>query len=387
MKLLLLVSMVLCSVIHSYAESAIEMNVNGIVYRLKSSNKTAGVVGLNSNISDINILDSIEYNKVVYRVTEILEEAFASQYNVVSVRIPDSVVEIGYKSFWSCRNLKNVIWGESIETIGNSAFGQCSSLREAILPNSIKIIGAMAFIGCNNLETINIPNSIAEICSSAFDKCENLSKVFIDNLANYCSASNYHTDIFSSNASLYSNGNLITDLIIPKEVKIIEAMAFCGCGSLESVTFPETLKSIGSFCFERCPNLKEINIHSIVEIGSWCFGHCPHLKTINVHSEIPPTIESDIFYESYPEYMTLHVPHGTKEIYENANGWKDFGTIIDNLPSNESGIENISIDNTQPIYIYNLNGVCVFSGIGNYNLPIGIYVIHQGAIRRKIIIR
>lgn len=379
--------MMICSIVYSFAESAIKVEVNGIVYRLNPSNNTASVLGLNSSISDVDILDKIKYNDVTYSVTEILGDAFASKDEITSVKIPDSVVEIGYRAFWFCKNLQKVSWGQSIETIGNSAFGHCSNLKEAFLPNSVKIIGTMAFIGCDNLEAVNIPTSIVEIYSGAFEDCKNLKHIYIDDFVTWCSAFIYHADIFSANADLYSRGNLISNLIIPEDVETIAAMAFCGCGSIESITFPKNLKSIGYSCFELCPRLKEINIYSDIEIGSWCFGRCSQLKIVNVYSIIPPTIESDPFYESFPEYMVLHVPQGTKETYNKANVWKDFGTIIDDLPNDESGIEDVVIGDGLIKYIYDLNGVCVFSGISDYKLPVGVYIIRQGSNRKKMIIR
>lgn len=384
-RITILICMLICSIIGSYAASPIEMEIEGIVYRLNSTDTTASVVGLNAGMTDVNILENIEYQDVSYQVTKISNEAFTNQSAIVTIKIPDSILEIGYKAFWRCENLKSVIWGNAIETIGNSAFGHCNSLKEAILPNSVKVVGTMAFISCKNLETVNIPTSLKEIWQSAFDECKNLKAVHIDDIVSYCSAIIYHADIFFANAPLYTHGKLITELIIPQEVESITSSAFCECGSLEKVTLPNTLKLMGSSCFELCPNLKEVNIYSNLEIGSWCFGSCSQLSTINIYSDIPPSVQTDPFYKTYPEYMILHVPEGTKETYEKADVWKDFGTIIGDLP-NESGVENILIDNTQPMEIYNLEGECVFSGIGNYELKSGFYIIRQGPKCKKIII-
>lgn len=394
MRRLIVLSVIICSIVHSYAASAIEVDVDGINYRINDSNKTATVVGLNTKIANVEILEYIDYNNEKYPVTEIQREAFANQSDMESIKIPDTIIEIGYKAFWFCRNLKNVIWGQSLETIGNSAFFGCSSLKEAILPNSIKAIGTMAFEDCHKLETVNIPTSLTEIYQSAFEGCENLKNIHIDDIGAFCSAFIYHAKIFSTNAALYSNGNLISKLIIPQEVENIASLSFCGCGSIESVTFPPTLKSIGYSSFEGCPNLKEINIFSDAIIDQWVFGTCAQLTTINAYTIKPPTIDGDVFHSSYPEYMTLHVPKGCKETYINTNGWKDFGTIIDDLVLDE--ISNIirlevNIDQTKPVSIYTSDGTCVFYGIPqNFqisSMSSGFYIIKQGEKTKKTFIR
>lgn len=386
-KIIIAISMLICSIVGSYAASPIEITLNSINYRLNESNKTATVIGLNDNVSDVDISAAINYNNESYNVTEILQEAFAYNDNIVSVRIPDTVVEIGYSTFRSCKKLSNVILGKSIKTIGNSSFAFCHSLKEVILPDSVEAIGFMAFSDCRDLETINIPICLKNIYQAAFDDCDKLKNIHINDIASYCSVNiSDYADLFFINSILYSQGELISELIIPDGVERISARIFSGCGSIESLTLPKTLKFINYSAFSDCPILKEVNIYSDAEIGSGVFHNCAQLSTINIYSVIPPTLGANVFNESYPEYMTLHVPKGYKEYYSSTSGWKDFGTIIDDLP-NEAGIENVSIDNNQPIDIYSLDGVRVFSGISNYELESGIYIIRQGMKCKKIIIK
>ena len=57
-------------------------------------------------------------------------------------------------------------------------------------------------------------------------------------------------------------------------------------------------------------------------------------------------------------------------------------------PGTDTGITANSVDKQDtPIEIYNLNGLCVFSGIGSYSLPSGIYIIKKDGESKKLIVR
>lgn len=60
-------------------------------------------------------------------VTAIEENAFQAT-SVVTVRLPDSVTEIGWFAFADCKSLTSVILPASVESIGYGAFDGCQSL-------------------------------------------------------------------------------------------------------------------------------------------------------------------------------------------------------------------------------------------------------------------
>lgn len=62
--------------------------------------------------------------------------------------------------------------------------------------------------------------------------------------------------------------------------------AFQGCVNLTSITFPETLQTIGNWAFRNCRNLSEIIIPSgVTQIGTRAFANCSSLKAIHVDQE------------------------------------------------------------------------------------------------------
>ncbi|MBD5278103.1 MAG: leucine-rich repeat protein [Bacteroides sp.] len=372
--------------------------IDHISYTLDIANQTALLVSGNDCSGAINIPSSIEYKNMQFDVNEIEYNAFKNNSDITSVIIPSSVSSIGHQAFFCCWNLEEVVMEYSnITTIAYAVFSNCYKLKTIRLPNTVKEIGQSAFNSCEALYSIYLPNSIERIYMYAFNECKNLKEVHIEDISNWCQV--YEEGLYSnpflfSDGDLYVGENLVEDLIIPSGVISIGNQKFIRCGSIKSVEFSKSIEYIDGFA--ACQNLKSINIYSSADISYTAFNKCPQLEIVNCYVSEPPTLQNTIyntngeevnaFYQSYPELMTLHVPQGAKKIYEGSYGWKDFGTIIDDLP-NDSGVDEVTINESKPIEIFNLNGVSVFYGIGDYKLPGGIYIIRQGWKSKKIVIK
>lgn len=306
----------------SNAASPIEVVIDSITYRIDMPSESALVVNADSSIKNANIQDTIKYEEKMFPV----------------------------------------------ETIYTSAF-------------DFKV----------DMKSIHIPPSVKVFMGLSFNYCRSLENVYIKDLSAWCKAYFY---MLESNplkgSNLNVNDSLVQNLIIPDDVEQISAYAFKGCKSIVSVTTPNSLSSISLESFAQCSHLKTVDLGAnIKEVANDAFSKCDSLYTFYVRAINPPRLSRsyvDGFQETYPELMTLHIPEGTKEAYEKANGWKDFGTIIDDLP-NDTGVNNVTIDKDLPISIFNLNGICVYRGIGNYSLPFGIYIVKQGSNCKKIEVR
>ena len=266
LKCLFTALLLLCTTM-AFAE---EVTIDGIKYDIITKGKVA-TVKKSSYSGDIVIPATVEHNGVTCSVTSIGDCAFYGCSGLTSVTIGNGVTSIGGSAFYNCKGLTSIEIPNSVTSIGNYAFKDCSGLTSVTIGNSVTSIGGCAFQYCSGLTSIIIPNSVTSIGYQAFEGCSGL-----------------------------------TSIEIPNSVTSIGSDAFEGCSGLKSVTIPNSVTSIGSDAFRNCENLADV----------YCLA-------INV-----PTTYSGAFYESYPEYMTLHVPATAINDYKATAPWSSIGTIV-----------------------------------------------------------
>ena len=75
----------------------------------------------------------------------------------------------------------------------------------------------------------------------------------------------------------------VETIVIEEGVKIIGTSAFCGCGNLTEITFPNTLEVIEYDAFCACSKLEKIILpDSLIKIGKAPFTICDRLKEVVV---------------------------------------------------------------------------------------------------------
>ena len=105
--------------------------------------------------------------------------------SIVSVKFPDSVVNIEDKAFYNCKSLKHVDFGHGITHIGSASswnvFASCG-LEEADIPEQVTYIGSGAFWACE-LKKVTFHEGLLKIASDAFGGNIGLEEVTIpDNM-------------------------------------------------------------------------------------------------------------------------------------------------------------------------------------------------------------
>jgi len=177
--------------------------------------------------------------------------------SLTDIVIPDSVVSLGGAVFDSCKNLTSVVIGDGATSIGGKAFYNCSNLKTVKIGNSVKTIETEAFAQCYNLTSLEIGSSVNFIGMEAFLYCNNLQDVYITDLAAWCNIQ-FRENPLSLAKNLYLNGQLVSELIIPKTVKEISARAFRSYENLTSVVIPVDVLVIREDAFEYCKNLTSV---------------------------------------------------------------------------------------------------------------------------------
>ena len=227
-------------------------------------------------------------------VTSIGEEAFAYCDGLTgSLTIGDSVTSIGQRAFYYCSGLTGSLTiGDSVTSIGEEAFSCCSGLTGSLtIPNSVTSIGNYAFASCSGLTgSLTIGNSVTSIGNYAFYKCSGLTgSLTIPN-----SVTSIGKYAFSECSGLTGS------LTIGNSVTSIDNYAFYKCSRLTgSLTIPNSVKSIGEGAFYYCYGLTgSLTIpNSVTSIGDRAFYCCNGLTGSLTIPNSVTSIGEAAFYE------------------------------------------------------------------------------------------
>lgn len=295
-------------------------------------------------------------------VTSISSCTFKNCSNLQKIGLPQSLNAINGETFSGCTNLTEIFLPEGLTTIGKSAF-DCCPLYSLTIPSTVTKIGESAFMNCQSLKSVSLSPTKLSIGKDAFGNCFQLKKVNINDLTIWCKV--VFESVMSSplqyGGDLYIDGRLLTFIDIPEGVESISNYAFYGSPAIETVRLPSTMKIIGEETFISCVNIKDV--YSL--------------------NPTPPAIKESTFGERTEQTAKLHVPTGATVDYWIDKNWTKFLSIDENLEVD--GLEEILIDYTGNITVYDINGIKVYEGAkDDVKLPAGIYIIRQGTKTVKV---
>ena len=79
----------------------------------------------------------------------------------------------------------------------------------------------------------------------------------------------------------------LQSITIPDSVTSIGDWAFSECSSLHSVTIPDSVTSIGNWTFHRCSSLHSVTIpDSVTSIRDWAFLDCKSLQSVTIPDSV-----------------------------------------------------------------------------------------------------
>ncbi len=234
-----------------------------------------------------------------------------------------------------------------------------SYVKYLYLPEGMTSIGYEAFKNCTNLVRVNIPRSILQSGNGAFKSCEKLDSVLITDIASWCAIDFYWDKYYNGATSnpmtnakhMYVNGELLTDLVIPDNVKVIGNYAFINCEDLKTLVIQEGDSIIGISAFSHCTSLTTVTIPSSVkEVWYGAFSGCAKITKVNIadigawssisfsfYSYTSDSITNPLYYAkslylSGEKVTDLVIPEGVKYIGQYAfHNCKDLVSVT--LPS------------------------------------------------------
>lgn len=250
---------------------------------------------------------------------------------IQSITLPEGITEIPAMCFNNCGSLTTINMPSTLKAIGQSAFVQCWSLTGVTLPEGIETLGELCFQS-TGLQSIHLPASVKDIRewvhytddngteyifnSHAFFNLSSLKEITVDseneNYTVYNGAlysKDYSRLIIFPSASEQTKfeAHEKTELIMErafqydwkiKEVVLNEGLeeishyAFSGCGSLETVNIPSTVKSLGGGAFMGCSKVKEFVLPDTLEViggelvNDGTFENCESAESINIPKNI-----------------------------------------------------------------------------------------------------
>lgn len=265
-------------------------------------------------------------------VSEIEDRAFEEDNSVGIILIPDTVTKIGAFAFMKCSNLQDVVIPESVNEIEGCAFWECPKIRNIFIPKSVTKIG-----GCSittSAETIKVdPEN--PVYDSRND-CNAIIETKTNTLINGCcgtiipdSVTKIAESAFQFCSKIYYNFK------IPDSVREIEINAFDSC-NLGSLRIPNSISRIETEVF-NASTLSTIYIpNSVNYINTNAFCGCYNLTDVHIEINNPNIVtfgdNDDCFYDIKGDdkrQRRLHVPKGTKDLYEEHPAFEIFDIIIE----------------------------------------------------------
>ena len=342
---------------------------------LKSADGKKGALlkKYSASTTDVVIPALVETGGVAYTVTVIGKPAFNGNTKITSVILP-----------------------EGLETIDEYAFQKCTALKTVDLPSTLKEIGGYAFDNCGRLELvvshIENPFAISEnvfpvtnaklnvpIGTTDLYEAAGWSKFFamtlegeilekeIDGMT-YIYATGSRTATLTK-ATTKEKELTISDIVTidgkDYSMTAIGESAFANQSTLEKLYINEGIVSIGANAFKNCAYLTLLSLPStLTNIGDNAFSKCDRLAHIQSAVNHPFDISDNVFTTTAYNNATLYIPVNSIELYSEANGWKNFGSIL------EGNISEVTIEGMAYICVSNLKIAKLIKGINTKEVTI-----------------
>ena len=141
---------------------------------------------------------------------------------------------------------------------------------------------------------------------------------------------------------------------------------------------PNSVTSLGNYCFSGCSGLTSITIpNSVTSLGRYCFDCCLGLTEVHANCETPPATGYDIFH-ACNSLQTIYVPTGASANYD-IDPWNAYKIVEEGV---QSGITAVTVKGETVAPVYHLNGSRAGTTKSFSTQPKGIYIMNGKKVLR-----
>lgn len=344
-------------------------------------------------------LATVNLDKDKSKIRIIHSYAFEGCENLTSMTFNDVIKTIGAGAFSQCRNLQKVILPNSLTEIGGAAFSNCEKLSEVVFGSALQTIGRSAFNKCSSLSNVTLPPGVVDIGSSAFAKCgishiiigPNVTKIgtsaLSDNLTNSVTITAQVPPVIYNNtfgsaeelivqdnpgqtvvadrykaANHWSNFKIVHGMVLAEKIVAdVQRLTYKADSSVQISANVEPANATLQDIFWRSTNPDVATVDN--------FG------CVTFH----PIVTGD--GDTAPECKII-----AETLYAN-------GPVLElNVEGIDAGVEDILIDSpaqgvdrNASYEVYNLNGSKLGGSIDN--LAAGVYILRQGSVVEKVLVK
>ena len=335
---------------------------------------------MRSNMKSLLGLDLSECD-----ITEIPEGAMYGKTQLQELTLPTKLQTIGNNAFQDCPYLtRKLELPSGVISIGDYAF-EGTNYTSVTLPNKLQTIGSHAFYNLPIKQKLNLPTTLTSIGDEAFADTQVYGYFEIPNGITYLGNGAFRNTQIESTA-LPDNPNGITSiswglfqgctnfkpypLYIPGTYTRVEAYAFDGCSSLETVRMSPNLVSLGEYAFQNthveflkvpsnveilpdgvfknCKSLESLSLPANLKtVGSEALRGCNALRNLSIEAIEPPAIERSSMIGVNTDLCLISIPTASFEDYLLAEYWGQFVQMRNDIAVETEGNGEIAFESVE----------------------------------------
>lgn len=357
-----------------HAKVGDQFEAEGIPYEVISTEpREVAVARQEYSGTSCTIPATVKDARDTYTVTALGSGAFYTAAKLTSVSLPATLRTIDERAFVYCTELRSIALPKSVNHIGNYAFAGCTNLVDITIPwgkgDKLPTVDEMAFASIGKDQgpagvELHIPNGTKDYYRDIAPwngfkvggavlfqpkpveekQVEVVEVTKVDTVA-FLKASGWvfvRGQKFTVNGIRYevNSDRLPTVRVIARKFYSDSVYVIPSLVTKNDTTYMVT--EIGKLAFEASTHIKKMTIPSTVTtLSMGAFEGCENLLDIYVSWTKKADIPSgdNMFQQMFrslgnwqgPKAATLHVPQGTKALYEQMPQWQDFGTIVEDI--------------------------------------------------------